>query len=68
MATRYGTSYFTNYSSALRYYGDPETVRTKAAAGEIHTGKRPPLKPGDRLLVDPSEGRYIVEEGAPHAI
>ena len=64
MATRYGTGYFTSYSAALRYYGNPETVHAKAAAGEIHTGARPPLKPGDRLLVDPSEGRYVIEEGA----
>lgn len=61
---RYGTCYFVSYSAALRYYGNPETVRAKAAAGEIHTGKRPPLRPGDRLLVDRSDGRYVIEERA----
>lgn len=64
---RYGTSYFTSRRAAERYYSGPvwddpkDVVTRKLAEGEIHIGK-PPLKPGQRLSVIPSEGRYQIED------
>jgi len=59
--TRYGTSYFVTRAAAAEYYGSAEEASRKLAAGEIHIGK-PELKPGERLRLDESEGRYFIEE------
>lgn len=58
-----GTSYFVSLAAAGQYYGDPNgnTAAEKVAAGEIHIGE-PPLKPGERLRLDRSEGRYFIIE------
>jgi hypothetical protein len=59
--TRYGTSHFVTLAAAAQYYGSIEAARRKLAAGEIHIG-RPEVKPGERLRLDQSEGRYFIEE------
>ena len=62
---RYGTSYFINQAAAIRYYRDQgydaDAIGQKFADGEIHTGK-PPVKSGQRVLLDRTEGRYFIEE------
>lgn len=66
MTTRIGTPYFENYAAALRYYepynyADNQTaVDCKLKHGEIYIGK-PVVKPGERLLIDKNERRYIIE-------
>lgn len=64
MTTRTGTSHFVSLADAIRYYRpygtDKKAVLAKIEAGEIHLGK-PLLKPGQKLLIDRSEGRYIIE-------
>ena len=65
MATRYGTSYFTSMSAAIRYYrdygDDADDVRRKIREGQIHIGK-PPLKPGQRLGTTDGGKRYEISE------
>ena len=64
---RLGTPYFVSKAAAVRYYrpyGYDNTraaVERKLAEGEIHIGM-PPLREGQTCYLDPSEGRYIIEE------
>jgi hypothetical protein len=62
-----GTSYFRNKYHALRYYVNQSPAITivdierMIADGEIHTGK-PPLKPGQRLMLIDDNTRYAILE------
>lgn len=62
--TRTGTAYFESIEAANRYYAPyghgPAGVRNKFAAGEIHIGE-PPLKEGERAVLNAAEGRYFIE-------
>lgn len=66
MTTRFGTPYFESYAAALRYYepyhyADNKTaVDYKLKNSEIYIGK-PTVKTGEKLLIDKSERRYIIE-------
>ena len=66
MTTRIGTPYFESYGAALRYYksyhyGDnKKAVDYKIEQKEIYIGK-PAVKPGEKLLIDKQERRYIIE-------
>ena len=64
-----GTCYFPSLTQAHRYYypyyGDKTcaVMDQKLKTEEIHIGK-PPLKPGERLVIE--DGRYhIIEEQKP---
>ena len=61
---RVGTSYFKTLYAAYEYYDsqciDIEEVDRKIDQGEIHIGK-PEVPDGAKLLLDRSEGRYIIE-------
>lgn len=61
--TTYGTSHFLSLGAAFRYYRDygetPAQVNRKIAEGLIHIG-RPSCKPGERVVILPSEGRYAI--------
>lgn len=61
----YGTSHFESYSAALKYYKpygyDNLAINRKISEGEIHIGK-PQSKPGEKVLLNHSEGRYFIEE------
>lgn len=63
---KYGTCYFPTRSNAIRYYRDIEgadaskAVDRKIAAGEIHVGELPPMKPGDILTIE--DCRYHVTD------
>jgi hypothetical protein len=61
--TRTGTSHFIDIYAARRYYQvhgyTAGQVTDKIVAGEIHIG-RTAIKPGERLTVHPTEGRYII--------
>lgn len=70
---RIGTSHFTSRDSAVRYYaGQRSLTRAEAAIevqlklqdGEIQIGP-PNLKPRERYVIDPVEGRYFVFEDRP---
>lgn len=60
-----GTSYFVSKSAALRYYAyegaTESSIERKLAEGLIHIGK-PPLKPGERLLVIDDGTRYAIDD------
>lgn len=67
----WGTSYFRSRRAAEAYYGqthgDPkETVTTKLAEREIHIG-RPPLKPGERLVIMDGGTRWGITD-APNSM
>ncbi len=65
MSTRYGTNHFVSRAAAIRYYAaqgiDARSVDQKLKAGEIELGAPPPRE-GYRAIVEPSEGRYFMEE------
>ena len=58
-----GTDYFVSYKNAVEYYEhygyDSDEVAAKIKRGEIHVGKTPPTKPGERVTVN-TEGRYLI--------
>lgn len=62
-----GTSYFVSRELAIRYYrpyhyeDTTRAVGAKLAGGEIHIGK-PPLQPGDKLLIIDEGTRYAIQE------
>ena len=64
--TRIGTPYFESYGAALRYYkpyhyeNNKKAVDYKLEQKEIFIG-RPVLKHGEKLLLDQTERRYILE-------
>ena len=67
--TRIGTPYFESYGAAVKYYSAEcyhygsavkAVVDEKLAIKEIYIGK-PVLKPGEKLLIDKTERRYIIE-------
>lgn len=63
---RTGTSHFVSYPRAVKYYSvyesDPvAAVNRRLHAGEIHIG-RPPIKPGQRLVMIDNGLRYAIEE------
>ncbi len=59
-----GTAYFKDEQAAKAYYyymDDPSTAyKRKLESGEIHIGK-PPIQPGDKILLNQEEGRYFIE-------
>ena len=62
-----GTCHFPATANAVRYYArqggfTAADVSAKIAAGEIVIGK-PPLKPGDTLILLDDGDRYGIEEG-----
>lgn len=60
-----GTSYFVSKMHALRYYDHEgatlNDIAIKEAEGLIHIGK-PPIRPGDRLVLLDDGARYGIEE------
>lgn len=64
--TRIGTAHFASIAAARSYYAgqgfDAADVLDKLEAGEIHIGP-PEGKPGDRIHLDQSEGRFFIEMG-----
>lgn len=69
MKARIGTPYFESYGAAVRYYSAEcyhygaavkAAVDEKLFRKEIFIGK-PALKPGEKLLIDQTERRYILE-------
>lgn len=66
---RLGTGYFVDFAAARRYYqrqGEPDPdLATKHREGLIHIGQRPKGLPGDRIYLDPREGRWIIDDGKP---
>lgn len=68
MKTRIGTPYFESYGAAVRYYSAAcycykdvrSVVDYKIEQKEIFIGP-PVLKPGEKLLIDEAERRYIIE-------
>lgn len=64
MATRFGTACFVSRKAAIKYFKaqecDAQEVDRKLASGEIFIGK-PNCSPGDRILLDRVEGRFILE-------
>lgn len=65
-----GTSYFVSMKAAVEYYMPYEgndwndaltAVEHKLAQGDIHIGK-PPLQPGDKLLIIDEGTRYAIQE------
>jgi hypothetical protein len=63
-----GTSYFVDTRAALKYYApygcNREVVFHKARRGEIHVGVLPPLKAGQRAVLDREEGRYFIHDSS----
>lgn len=63
--SKWGTSYFTSKSAAVRYYkaygDDAASVDRKIKEGSIHVGK-PPLKAGQTLSTVDGGKRYAIEE------
>ena len=60
-----GTCNFATFEDAVLYYkkqqiGEQQVLR-KLKSGEIQIGK-PRIRKGERLHIDPKEGRYIIEE------
>lgn len=59
-----GTSYFLNRYRANKYYNQygysAQDVEDKIEKGEIFIGK-PPLNPGEVLILNPKEGRYFIQ-------
>lgn len=69
MKTIIGTPYFESYGAAVRYYSAEcyhygaavkAVVDEKLSRNEIFIGP-PVLKPGEKLLIDQTERRYILE-------
>ena len=63
---RTGTSYFPNIEAAEKYYADYEdeptiVVQVKLEEGLINIGI-PPVKPGQKAILDKEEQRYFIEE------
>jgi hypothetical protein len=60
-----GTNYFVSEGAAMVYYRAYGLWRTdvenKITRGEIHIGP-PPLKPGQRAVLNVDEGRYFIHE------
>jgi hypothetical protein len=60
---RIGTSYFVSRNAAIHYYFPFDTtaaVDRKIAAGEIHIGRPPLMKPGEYLRVIDDGTRYEI--------
>jgi len=62
---RYGTCHFESFEAAITYYGTYEqypyrAVRVKLAEKSIAIGP-PKIKAGQKLILDPEEGRYFIE-------
>jgi hypothetical protein len=63
MTTRYGTSYFVDWQSAVKYYRpqyDINTIERKFLKGDFHIGA-PRLKTGEKLVVVDNGTRYAIE-------
>jgi hypothetical protein len=62
---QHGTSHFVSKRSARRYYAYENAtmadIDRKLADGEIHIG-RPPLQPGQHLVLIDQFTRYAIEE------
>lgn len=65
MNTRYGTHHFVSRAAAIRYYArqgiDAHDVDEMLKEGAIAFGAPTP-PPGNRVIIEPSEGRYFIEE------
>lgn len=65
--TIWGTSYFVNFASAVRYYKpygyDKQGVHGLKVAGLIHLGK-PELKEGEKLILLDDNTRYGIKSEA----
>ena len=63
--TLQGTSHFISFQKAVIYYstyGYPlEQVEKKLQAGEITIGV-PQVTPKQRVILHPTEGRYLIED------
>lgn len=66
--TRYFSSHFVSYSSAIRYYKaygcKPADVSRKIQAGEIHLGQPRNLPAGQTIEGVNDEGRYVISQEA----
>lgn len=68
--TTWGTCYFLTYIQAIRYYfytGSYKSLQEarkgvdlKLKEKSIFVGKIPELKPGEQLLINSEEGRYLI--------
>jgi hypothetical protein len=65
MKTFIGSAYFNSFTSAVSYwetYGfSRKDVAEKIRNKEIFI-ERPPIKPGQKILLNKEEGRYFIQE------
>jgi len=69
-----GTHHFVSFAAAQRYYvsqayctkqDSNQVVKEKIKEGAIVVGVEPEVKPGERVVIDTVEGRYVIDDGKP---